>query len=81
MSDKQKLANRGPDYRILLNKSTPVHIFLHDLNPKMLLTFFKKNGPNPASFWFYFRSFSQHKDKYSTNFTINNKSIDGVLGS
>ena len=29
----------------------------------------------------YFRSFSQHKDKYSTNFTINDKSIDGVLGS
>ena len=29
----------------------------------------------------YFRSFSQHKDKYSSNFTINDKSIDGVLGS
>ena len=28
-----------------------------------------------------FRSFSQQKDKYSTNFTINDKSIDGVLGS
>ena len=32
-------------------------------------------------FGFYFCSFSQHKDKYSTNFTINDKSIDGVLGS
>ena len=42
---------------------------------------FLKNGPNPASFWFIFRSFSQHKDKYRTNFTINDKSIDGVLGS
>ena len=29
----------------------------------------------------FFHSFSQHKDKYSTNFTINDKSIDGVLGS
>ena len=42
--------------------------------------FFKK-GPNPASFLVYSLSFPQHKDKYSTNFTINDKSIDGVLGS
>ena len=28
-----------------------------------------------------FLFFSQCKDKYSTNFTINDKSIDGVLGS
>ena len=28
-----------------------------------------------------FSFFSQCKDKYSTNFTINDKSIDGVLGS
>ena len=28
-----------------------------------------------------FSFFSQRKDKYSTNFTINEKSIDGVLGS
>ena len=40
-----------------------------------LLIFFK-NGPNPASFLF---SFFSH-DKYSTN-TINDKSIDGVLGT
>ena len=45
------------------------------------VTFFLKIGPNPASFLVYFRSFPQHKDKYSTNFTINDKSIDGVLGS
>ena len=37
---------------------------------------FFKNGPNPASFLF---SFLSH-DKYSTN-TINDKSIDGVLGT
>ena len=43
--------------------------------------FFFKNGPNPATFWFIFVLFSQHKDKYSTNFTTNDKSIDGVLGS
>ena len=35
----------------------------------------------PGLFLVYFCSFSQHKDKYSTNFTINDKSIDGVLGS
>ena len=28
-----------------------------------------------------FLFFSQRKDKYSTNFTMNDKSIDGVLGS
>ena len=28
-----------------------------------------------------FSFFSQRKDKYSTNFTINDKSIDGVLGN
>ena len=28
-----------------------------------------------------FLFFSQRKDKYSTNFTINDKSIDGVLGN
>ena len=36
------------------------------------------NGPNPASFSL-FSFFSQ--DKYSTNLTINDKSIDGVLGT
>ena len=51
------------------------------INGNFAQVFFLKNGPNPASFWFIFRSFSQHKDKYSTNFTINAKSIDGVLGS
>ena len=37
---------------------------------------FFKNGPNPASFCLF--SFFSN-DKYSTN-TINEKSIDGVLG-
>ena len=36
-----------------------------------------KNGPNPASFCLF--SFFSH-DKYSTN-TINEKSVDGVLGT
>ena len=39
---------------------------------------FLKNGPNPASFLFIL--FFSH-DKYSTNLTINDKSIDGVLGT
>ena len=40
--------------------------------------YFFKNGPNPASFcsfWFF------SHDKYSTNLTINYKSVDGVLGT
>ena len=46
--------------------------------PRSLLNlFFFKNGPNPASFCLF--SFFSH-DKYSTN-TINDKSIDGVLGT
>ena len=45
------------------------------------LLFFIKMGLTRPLFGFYFRSFSQHKDKYSTNFTINDKSIDGALGS
>ena len=45
-----------------------------------IVPFFKK-WAKPGLFLVYFRSFSQHKDKYSTNFTINDKSIDGVLGS
>ena len=36
------------------------------------------NGPNPASFCLF--SFFSH-DKYSTTLTIDNKSIDGVLGT
>ena len=38
---------------------------------------FLKNGPNPASFWFIFVLFHNTR----TNFTLNDKSIDGVLGS
>ena len=48
---------------------------------KKCLNIFLKMGLTQPLFGFYFRSFSQHKDKYSTNFTINDKSIDGVLGS
>ena len=46
------------------------------LNSKICL-FFKKTGPNPASFCL-FSVFSN--DKYSTNLTINHKSVDGVHG-
>ena len=42
--------------------------------------FFKKMGQTRPLFGL-FSFFSQRKDKYSTNFTINDKSIDGVLGS
>ena len=38
------------------------------------------NGPNPASF-FIFVLFSHGMDKHSTNLTINEKSVDGMLGS
>ena len=54
--------------------------FLSALNGFSLEFFFKK-WAKPGQFLVYFRSFPQHKDKYSTNFTINDKSIDGVLGS
>ena len=40
--------------------------------------FFLKNGPKPASFCL-FSFFS--RDKYITNLTVNDKSIDGVLGT
>ena len=46
-----------------------------------LMYIFLKKWAKPGLFSVYFRSFSQHKDKYSTNFTKNDKSIDGVLGS
>ena len=39
------------------------------------------NGPNPASFLFIFVLFSHCMDKYSTNLTINEKSVDDMLGS
>ena len=39
------------------------------------------NGPNPASFLFIFILFSHCMDKYSTNLTINEKTVDGMLGS
>ena len=42
------------------------------------LLFYIKNGPNPASFCLF--SLFSH-NKYSTNLTINDKSIDNVLGN
>ena len=39
-----------------------------------------KNGPHQAYFCL-FLFFSHHMDKFSTKLTINDKSIDGVLGS
>ena len=47
---------------------------------RVLYNFFFKMGQT-RPLLVYFRSFSQHNDKYSTNYTINDKSIDGVLGS
>ena len=43
--------------------------------------FLVKLGQNPTSFLFIFVLFLHCKDKYSTNLTINDKSVDGVLGS
>ena len=40
-----------------------------------------KNGSNPASFLFIFVLFSHRMDKSSTNLTIIEKSVDGMLGS
>ena len=53
--------------RMLDNYFYPIYIFL--------------NGPNPASFWFILILFSHYKDKYDTNLTINDKSVDGVIGN
>ena len=49
-------------------------------DPTLRIIFFKE-WAKPGLFLVYFRSFSQHKDKYSTNFTINDKSIDGAWES
>ena len=40
-----------------------------------------KNGPNPAPFCFIFVLIHNSKTNYSTNLTINDKSLDGVLGT
>ena len=42
---------------------------------------FFKNWAKPGLFFGLFSFFSQCKDKNSTNFTMNDKSIDGKLGS
>ena len=51
------------------------------VKPLILLYYIFKNGPNPASFLFIFVLFSHCMDKYSTNLTIIEKSVDGMLGS
>ena len=38
-------------------------------------------GKKRPLFWFIFVLFSHGMDKYSTNLTINEKSVDGTLGS
>ena len=49
---------------------------------KLIYLIFKKNGPDLA-FFLFVRSFHNAKTNinYSTNLTINDKSIDGVLGT
>ena len=47
---------------------------------RSLGSIFLLNGPNPASSLFIFVLFSHRTDKYSTNLTIIEKSIDGMLG-
>ena len=44
----------------------------------ILLRYFLKNGPNPVSFRLFL--FFSH-DKYDTDVTKNDKSIDGLLGT
>ena len=43
----------------------------------LISSFFK--CAKPGAFFVYFHSFSH--DKYSTNLTVNDKSVDGVLGT
>ena len=43
--------------------------------------FFFLKWAKPGLFLLIFILFSHHMDKYSTNLTINEKSIDGMLGS
>ena len=43
--------------------------------------FFKKMSQTRPLFLFIFVLFSHHMDKYSTNLAINEKSVDGMLGS
>ena len=68
--------------RLWVRISAPntVWAFLAFICCKNCNVFFKKMGPNPSSF-FIFVLFSHRKDKYSTNLTIIEKSIDGMHGS
>ena len=45
------------------------------------LKYFLKKWAILGLFFVYFHSFSHRMDKYSTNLTINDKSVDGMLGS
>ena len=56
---------------------TPLCVLTYRCGSFILKQVSFENGPNPASFCL-FSFFSQ--DKYSTNLTINEKSVDGVLG-
>ena len=63
-----------------LQNMLQIHMRLRCGKLQLFLLFFKKMGQTRPLFGL-FSFFSQRKDKYSTNFTINDKSIDGVLGS
>ena len=49
-----------------------------DMKSSRLVLISLKNGPNPASFCLFL--FFSH-DKYSTKFTVRDKSVDGVNGT
>ena len=76
---KSKLEKFGADFDILFskfeNKSNGLRLSYYFLS---LCTYLLPYLKNPASFCLF--SFFSH-DKYRTNFTINGKSTDGVLGT
>ena len=65
--------------RQVYSHSWSLSIEIPGLNP-VIGIFFKKMGQTRPLFCL-FSFFSQYKDKYSTNLTINDKSVDCVLGS
>ena len=67
-------------------ESAPKYAFDVDfaqLNAPIVLNlkYFLKKWAIPGLFFVYFHSFYHRMDKYSTNLTINDKSVDGMLGS
>ena len=64
------------------HQSNTVEMFSYDavfsVKIKDYVQLFLKNGPNPSSFGLF--SFFSH-DKYSINLTINDKSIDCLVGT